>query len=74
VTGIGQSLAQVVQQVAQVGARLGFGGVRPKMERELLPGDRLPLVQQQIRQQGLQARRVETAQGLSILQYPKIPQ
>ena len=48
---IRQGVAQVVQQVAQVGAGLGFGGVGPEEEGQVRTGLGSIPVQQQVCQQ-----------------------
>src|SRR5690242_16384332 len=55
----GERLAQLVEQLAQVIARLGFGGVGPEVEGELLARLGSVPVQEKIGEQGLEARRSE---------------
>jgi len=61
VLGIGQRVEQLVEQVSQVGARLGFGGVGPKKERQVPTRLGRLAVEDQVDQQGLQARSVDGA-------------
>ena len=49
--GVGQRVAQRVQHLAQVRARLRLARVRPQQEREPLPGVRLAAVHEQVGEQ-----------------------
>jgi len=65
VTAFGrQRPAEVMQQLAKIGARLGFAGFRPQEICQLLARLRGLAVQQEIGQQRLQAIRVDREDGL----------
>src|SRR5262249_47875211 len=64
--GIGQGLAQAVQQGAQIGVRLALGRIRPELESQLGARVRRRAMQQQIGQQRLQPWRVERREGCSV--------
>ena len=53
--GSGQPVAQHVEELAQVGVRLGFGGVGPEEEGDLLARQRRVAMQEQIGEQRLHA-------------------
>jgi hypothetical protein len=55
---IGQRLAQLVEQVAQVGESLGFARVWPEEEGEMVAGLGRIAMQYKIRQEGLRASRI----------------
>ena len=59
--GIGQRVEQLVEQVPQVGAGLGFGGVGPEEERQVPARLGRVAMEDQVGQQGLQARGIHGA-------------
>ena len=56
--GLGQPVAQCVEELPQVGVRLGLGAVGPEEEGDLLARQRGVAMQNQVGQQRLQARRM----------------
>ena len=72
--GVGKGLAQGVQQVAQVGARLGIGRVGPEEVGQLRQRLRHARVQGQAGQEGLEARRVQVGDGAFPIHDPEPPQ
>jgi hypothetical protein len=59
---MGQPVAQRVEELPQVGVRLGLGGLRPEEEGELLARLRGAAMQEDIGEQGLQASGEHTGQ------------
>jgi hypothetical protein len=59
-----QSVAQLMQQLAQVGARLSLTGVRPEQKREVLAQLWGIAVQNQVGEQRMQARGVDAGDQL----------
>ena len=53
VIGLGEGASQVVQHMAQVGAGLRLGRVRPEAERDLLPRLRRVPMDQEVGEEGL---------------------
>ena len=60
----GQRVAQVVQQLPEIGARLGFAGFRPEQRGQLFARLRRIAVQQQPGEQRLQPAGVDRQDGL----------
>jgi len=65
-------LAQLVEQLAQVIARLGFGGVGPEEEGKMLALLGNIAMQHEIGEQGAQARGIETGHLLIAVEQAKI--
>jgi hypothetical protein len=57
---LGESLAQLVDQIAQIGPGLGFSGIGPKQKGQVSTRVGDVAMQGQVSQQGLQAGRIES--------------
>jgi hypothetical protein len=72
VLNCGKRLAQLVEQLAQVIASLGLGGVGPEEEGQMLTLLRNIAMQHEIGEQGLQARGIEAGYLLVIIEQTEI--
>jgi hypothetical protein len=72
--GLGQSIAQLKEEFAQIGVRLFFAGIGPELKGDMLPRLGRLAMQQQIGQQRLQARRVDARDRFCIIAQAKVTQ
>ena len=72
VVGVGQGIAQLKEQLAQIGMRLFFAGIGPELEGDVLAGLGCLAMQEQIGQQGLQAWRIDAADEFIAIRQPEL--
>lgn len=72
--GAGEGVAEEVEQVAQVGARLGFGGIRPEEVGEAGAGLGGVAVEEEVSEEGLEARGINLRDGCVVVAYAEIAQ